>query len=231
MTPDTRHRRARAAVLDISPELHQGLENLRAHKLRSLLTMLGMIFGVAAVVSMLSIGAGAQQEVMAFIEQLGVHNIIVEAREAADRQALQTRPASCRRGCRSRTSASIGANVPGVLRVSRASGSRRPSCCRKPQGEMPMVYGVAPAYPGDRGLSVVRAGSSTAGTTRRRRRCACSARPQRPALRRRRARRRVREGERAVVPRDRRAGAAAGRADRRRPDCRRRTATTSSTCR
>ena len=74
---------------DFLPELCLGLENLRAHKLRSLLTMLGMIFGVAAVVAMLSIGAGAQQEVMAFIEQLGVRNLIVEAREAADDQALQ----------------------------------------------------------------------------------------------------------------------------------------------
>ncbi len=51
--------------------------------------MLGMIFGVAAVVSMLSIGAGAQQQVMAFIENLGVRNLIVEAREATDMQALQ----------------------------------------------------------------------------------------------------------------------------------------------
>ena len=34
--------------------------------------MLGMIFGMAAVLSMLSIGAGAQQQVMAFIEGLGV---------------------------------------------------------------------------------------------------------------------------------------------------------------
>ena len=74
---------------DFLPDLRLGFENLRAHKLRSLLTMLGMIFGVAAVVAMLSIGAGAQQEVMAFIEQLGVRNLIVEAREAPDQQALQ----------------------------------------------------------------------------------------------------------------------------------------------
>jgi putative ABC transport system permease protein len=74
---------------DFLPEFRLGLENLRAHKLRSLLTMMGMIFGVAAVVAMLSIGAGAQQEVMAFIEQLGVRNLIVEAREAPDNQALQ----------------------------------------------------------------------------------------------------------------------------------------------
>ena len=72
------------ANTDFLPDFRMGLENLRAHKLRSLLTMLGMIFGVAAVVAMLSIGAGAQQEVMAFIEQLGVRNLIVEAREAPD---------------------------------------------------------------------------------------------------------------------------------------------------
>src|SRR5579872_6252260 len=74
---------------DFLPELRLGLENLRAHKLRSLLTMLGMIFGVAAVVAMLSIGAGAQQEVMSFIEQLGVRNLIVEAKEARNDQELQ----------------------------------------------------------------------------------------------------------------------------------------------
>src|SRR6266568_5854313 len=74
---------------DFLPEFRLALENLRAHKLRSMLTMLGMIFGVAAVVAMLSIGAGAQQEVMAFIEQLGVRNLIVEAREASNWQEFQ----------------------------------------------------------------------------------------------------------------------------------------------
>src|SRR6202043_999809 len=71
------------------PDLRQGLQNLPSHKLRSLLTMLGMIFGVAAVVSMLSIGAGARQKVMAFIEQMGVRNLIVEAKETTEWQAHQ----------------------------------------------------------------------------------------------------------------------------------------------
>ena len=71
------------------PDLAFGFENLTSHKLRSLLTMLGMIFGVAAVVAMLSIGAGAQQKVMAFIEQLGVRNLIVEAKESPNWQELQ----------------------------------------------------------------------------------------------------------------------------------------------
>ena len=38
-----------------------GLKNLRLHKLRSLLTALGIIFGVAAVIIMVAIGAGAQE--------------------------------------------------------------------------------------------------------------------------------------------------------------------------
>ena len=41
---------------DFMPELMLGIENLRVHALRTILTMLGMIFGVAAVVAMLSIG-------------------------------------------------------------------------------------------------------------------------------------------------------------------------------
>ena len=42
------------------PELFMGRSSRRAHKLRSLLTMLGMIFGVGAVVAMLSITAGVE---------------------------------------------------------------------------------------------------------------------------------------------------------------------------
>jgi hypothetical protein len=87
-------------------DLLLGLENLRVHKLRSLLTMLGMIFGVAAVVAMLSIGAGAQQQVMAFIEQLGVRK--TSSSRLARRPSLR-RSARCearRPASRSRTTAS-----------------------------------------------------------------------------------------------------------------------------
>src|SRR5438445_12567403 len=79
----------RAGVGAWLPDVHRSVENLLMHKLRSLLTMLGMIFGVAAVLAMLLIGAGAQQQVMAFIEDLGVRNLIVEARETTEWQAFQ----------------------------------------------------------------------------------------------------------------------------------------------
>lgn len=80
-------RRALSGYKQWIPDLSLGLQNLLAHRLRSLLTMLGMIFGVAAVVSMLSIGAGARQKVMALIEQMGVRNLIVEAKETTEDQA------------------------------------------------------------------------------------------------------------------------------------------------
>ena len=52
-----------------------GIGGLGAHKLRTFLTALGIIFGVAAVVSMLSIGEGAKQEAMAQFALLGIDNI------------------------------------------------------------------------------------------------------------------------------------------------------------
>ena len=53
---------------------------LLAHKLRTLLTMLGVIFGVGAVIAMLSIGEGAKQEALEQISILGINNIIVQAK-------------------------------------------------------------------------------------------------------------------------------------------------------
>ena len=130
---------------DFLPDLRLGLENLRAHTLRSLLTMLGMIFGVAAVVAMLSIGAGAQQEVMAFIEQLGVRNLIVEAREAPDSQALQkVRKLSA--GLSFKDFRMIQANLEGITASSARKRFTPSKLLPRPQGDSPMVYGVSPGY-------------------------------------------------------------------------------------
>ena len=54
------------------------LEAVIANQVRSLLTALGIIFGVAAVIAMLAIGNGAQKEILEQIELVGVNNIIVQ---------------------------------------------------------------------------------------------------------------------------------------------------------
>src|SRR3954465_4531870 len=56
-----------------------GLKNLRLHKLRSLLTALGIIFGVAAVIIMVAIGEGTKRSAPEQIEQLGATNILVRS--------------------------------------------------------------------------------------------------------------------------------------------------------
>lgn len=53
------------------------IESILSNKLRSLLTALGIIFGVAAVISMLAIGRGAQQEILEQIKMVGVNNIMI----------------------------------------------------------------------------------------------------------------------------------------------------------
>jgi putative ABC transport system permease protein len=53
------------------------IEAIQTNKLKSLLTALGIIFGVAAVISMLAIGNGAEQEILEQIKMVGVNNIIV----------------------------------------------------------------------------------------------------------------------------------------------------------
>ena len=54
-----------------------GFEAIIDNKLKSILTALGIIFGVAAVISMLAIGNGAEQEILEQIKMVGVNNIII----------------------------------------------------------------------------------------------------------------------------------------------------------
>jgi putative ABC transport system permease protein len=72
-------------------EIQLAISNLRAHKLRTFLTMLGMIFGVGAVIAMTSIGAGAERESLRLIDTMGLRNIIVRDREFRDEDLKKVR--------------------------------------------------------------------------------------------------------------------------------------------
>ena len=65
-----------------------GLGNLLRHKLRSFLTALGIIFGVAAVITMVAIGEGSKQQALARIEQLGARNIIIRSQRPPESQQM-----------------------------------------------------------------------------------------------------------------------------------------------
>ena len=63
----------------------EAIRNLARHKLRSFLTALGIIFGIASVTSMVSTGEGAREAILARISELGIDNIIVNGRRAGGR--------------------------------------------------------------------------------------------------------------------------------------------------
>jgi putative ABC transport system permease protein len=58
-------------------DIRIAVESILSNKLKSILTALGIIFGVAAVISMLAIGKGAQKEIMDQIKMVGVNNIVI----------------------------------------------------------------------------------------------------------------------------------------------------------
>ena len=59
--------------------IHLGIRSLMLHKMRSLLTMLGIIFGVCSVIAMLAIGEGASFEAQEAIRELGSRNVIIRS--------------------------------------------------------------------------------------------------------------------------------------------------------
>ena len=64
--------------------IRDSLRNLIRHKVRSILTLLGVVFGVASVITMLAIGEGAQRTVLQEIQGLGLRNIIIDSIKPSD---------------------------------------------------------------------------------------------------------------------------------------------------
>jgi putative ABC transport system permease protein len=95
-------------------------ENLSSRRMRTGLSTLGMMFGVAAVIAMLSIGAGAERRALAMIERLGVHNVLVKAKEVPPSERTEARKKSM--GLSPRDVAAIREAVPHVAMVAPKAG-------------------------------------------------------------------------------------------------------------
>ena len=61
-----------------------GIKDLMLHKTRTLLTTLGVVFGVASVIAMLAVGEGASRQALDQISKLGSHNIILTSQKSAE---------------------------------------------------------------------------------------------------------------------------------------------------
>ena len=98
-----------------------GIKTLMLHKLRSGLTMLGIIFGVCSVIAMLAIGEGASYEAQERIKALGSNNIIVRSvkppEESREQNNTSGRSRGIRYGLTYDDTARIYSTIPGVERV------------------------------------------------------------------------------------------------------------------
>ncbi len=98
--------------MTLGEAVRSAIANLASHKLRSALTMLGMIFGVGAVIAMLSIGAGAERQAMQIIDRMGLRNVLVRDIDLSEQELGEIRQKSL--GVSLRDASVILDAVPGV---------------------------------------------------------------------------------------------------------------------
>jgi len=126
-----------------------GLKSLWLHRLRSLLTVLGIVFGVCSVIAMLAIGEGASFEAQEQIKSLGSQNIILRSVKPPEEQKVSDKASQSyvlAYGIRYKDASRIRATIPGVTVVLPArvirdyvwNISRRVDC---------EVCGTVPWYP------------------------------------------------------------------------------------
>jgi len=98
--------------------LIEAADELARRKLRTLLTLLGMIFGVGSIVAMLAVGEGSKREALALVARLGLNNVIVESKALPDEQLKELRARSL--GLSAADGAAVLLAVPGLESVALA---------------------------------------------------------------------------------------------------------------
>ena len=101
--------------------LRLGVQSLKLHKLRSLLTVLGVLFGVASVIVMLAVGEGAREEAIRAINDLGATNIIIHSVKPANIGGQAESAGAIRYGLTLSDLRRISTGVPTVLAAARGS--------------------------------------------------------------------------------------------------------------
>ncbi len=102
-------------------DIEIAVESIVSNKMKSMLTALGIIFGVAAVIAMLAIGKGAKQEIMEQMKMVGVNNILInpiiqEQTSSSEEGEKQTKKFS--RGLSMLDVEAIQKIIPSVKRIS-----------------------------------------------------------------------------------------------------------------
>ncbi len=122
--------------------LIEALESLNGNKLRSILTVLGIVIGVAAVIAMLSIGRGAEASITSRIESMGT-NLIYVTPGSTSQQGVQTGEGSA--GTLTLDDADALAELPNVVAVA-SSTTNFAQVVYQSQNTRTRLMGVTPGY-------------------------------------------------------------------------------------
>jgi putative ABC transport system permease protein len=129
--------------------LKVGLKALLANKLRSVLAVLGIIIGVAAVISLLALGEGTRESIMSRVSSLGANLLIVRPGQAGRRGVASGQAQTMTL----EDALAVAAKVPGVRLVSPVV-SRSQQLKYFNKNAAVSVYGVSPAYLDIRGFEI-----------------------------------------------------------------------------
>ena len=123
--------------------IQMAVKSLMQHKFRSFLSVLGIIFGVMAVVAMMAVGQGAKREALRQIELLGTNNLIVRPLQLteSEKRAAQLRHSP---GLTLADADAIG-RLPGVVRTA-AMNAFLIEIAQDASAAKPSVVGVTPEY-------------------------------------------------------------------------------------
>jgi putative ABC transport system permease protein len=122
---------------------HIALRALRANLLRSMLTILGIVIGVAAVITMVAIGGGAQEQVARQIRSLGANLLVVHP--GTGRQGAVRLGAGSRATLTENDAAAIVTDIPGVV-VAAPAVSGQAHIVYGNRNWSTLIGGVAPDY-------------------------------------------------------------------------------------
>ncbi len=125
-------------------DVRQALGQLGHHRLRTALTLLGMVFGVGAVIAMLAVSEGGKRQALELIEGMGLNNLIVEARDADGETLKEVRKYSA--GLSVRDAEAVGVTLPFVEAWAGAARFRTWTLFSRSGQSRASVFAVSPDW-------------------------------------------------------------------------------------
>lgn len=131
-------------LVNLKLDMRQALGQLAHHRMRTALTLLGMVFGVGAVIAMLAVSEGGKRQALELIEGMGLRNLIVDTRDIDGETLKEVRKYSA--GLNIRDAQSITATLPFIEQYAGSREFRTWSLFSREGQSRASVFAVSPAF-------------------------------------------------------------------------------------